>query len=57
MSHVYGSMELLAVVPHTHAPRAHGAVLARQSIVAVEKKKPNTLTMTTGRNATVIIFE
>jgi len=50
-------MELLAVVPHTHAPRAHGAVLARQSIVAVEKKKPNTLTMTTGRNATVIIFE
>ena len=57
MSHVYRSLELVAVAPYARAPRAHGALLACQSVVAVEISLPNTLTMTTGRNATVIVFE
>jgi hypothetical protein len=34
-----------------------GAQIARQSVTAVEMSLPNTLTMTNGRNATVIVFE
>jgi hypothetical protein len=48
---------LVAVVPHTHAPLAQGALLACQSVIAIEISLPNTLTMTTGSNATVIVFE
>lgn len=57
MSHVYRSLELVAVVPHAHAPRAQGALIARQSVTAVEISLPNTLTTTNGHNATVIVFE
>lgn len=57
VSHVYRSLELVTVVPHAHAPRAHGALLARQSVIAVQISLTNTLTMTTGRNATVIVSE
>jgi hypothetical protein len=57
VSHVYRSLELVTAVPHAHAPRVHGALLARQSFIAVEISLPNILTMTTGRNSTVIVFE
>jgi len=56
VSHVYRSLELVAVVPHAHAPRALGALLARKSVTAVEISLPNNLTITIGRNATVIVF-
>lgn len=57
MSHVYGSLELVAVIPPAHAPRAQGALIARQSVTAVEMSLPNTLTVTNGSNAAVIVFE
>jgi len=57
VSHIYRSLELGAVVPHARASRAHGELLARQSVTAIEISLPNTLTMTTGRNAAIIVFE
>jgi len=57
VSHVYRSLGLVAVVPRAHAPRAHGALLARQSVIAVEISLPKDLTMSTGRNVAIIVFE
>jgi hypothetical protein len=57
VSHVYRSLELGAVVPHAHASREHGALLARQSVISVEISLPKALTMATGRNAAIIVFE
>ena len=57
MSHACRSLELVAIVPRAHAPRVQEVLLARRSVITVEGSSPIILTMTTRRNATVIVFE